>query len=450
MELQFLVNLLFVIVGLLVYLRKPKSFFFYCMSIQPYFMPFIYLPLQSLTDTDTIISINVGFMRSLSILMLILSIISLMKNKELLKNFKELLLPYLLLIFFLIYQNFSVGFHFGALSQNVKEASYIIAPFLLIMADKRVTPDRNTFILFIEWFVGIQLFFCFLNLLGFRWYGKIHGDAFDDSLICGTFTRYNHMANYLATFFLVLSNEFFKNNGITKEKYIVLSFFIVVMIVISGSRMTTVLIAFVVFYHLVIYKRHNLLTIACVMIFVYAGWKGIMGNQNYLGIDSNDGEGIERTVSGIVNVANSDDLSEGSTLFLTAILLDSFFESPIKGNGRALRQSDFYYISKEANEDLFPTDARLVFMLVEYGVVGFSLFMFLFYSIMKCSCVYGSENDKLFYIGAFLFFLLFTVTDDGFFDKMQFLIVTVYAFLLNVPPKEDSLCENVKRLECYE
>ena len=428
MVMNFIVFLLLDLVGLMIYFRNPKRFFFYCISVQPYVMPFICLPLQYWLDSDTIISINVGYSRALCMLMLMITIVSISQKKECLKGFKFLFVSCFLLISFFILKNLSVGFHFGALSMNIKEALYMLAPFILLAIDKRVVPDRKSFVVYIEWFVWIQVFFCFLNLFGFRLYGNIHDDSFDDSLICGTFTRYNHMANYLATFFFVLSNEYYKYKRISIKKYYILSSLIGLLIVFSGSRMTFVLYAFSIFYYVIIYYRKSIIGVLCVIVVLIASWKLIAGNQDYYGMNQNDGEGLERTISGIVNVANSDDLSQGSTIALSVLLLESFFDSPLTGNGMSKRGSDFYYFSENASEKNFPTDARLVYMLVEHGIIGVLLYAFFFLSILKYTKFMGQEHERSFFLGALLFFVLFTITDDGIFDRIQLLIFVTYSF----------------------
>lgn len=106
---------------------------------------------------------------------------------------------------------------------------------------------------------------------------------------------------------------------------------------------------------------------------------------------------------------------------------------PILGNGRSYRKDYYYGKPTEAynNEGSFKVDARLAFMFVEYGIIGLSLFFFLFFSIFKGCFMYIEEHKKVIYVGAMIYFLLNSITDSGFWDYIIFSSVLIYVFSIN-------------------
>ena len=360
-------------------------------------------------------------------LMLLLFCISYIKENNS-KSLRGIILPLILLVSFLFIQNLNVGFRVGTLYANIINVLWNIAPFTLLLINKKIRPGRKDLIEYICYFVYIQLSFCALNLIGFRIYGDL-SEGFSDSLICGTFSRYNHMANYLATFFLILSHEYFNNKGICREKYYLLALLIGLLIVMSGSRVTFVLYFLTAFYFFCLYygkKTVILSSIAIVMLFSTF----IIGNDSFYGQNADEGTGLTRNLIGIIDLANSDDFSEGNTLSLSAFLVLTRFDSPLTGNGKVFRPDKFYIhpLNAEYDENVFRTDARLAFMLVEYGIIGLFLFAYLFITMFKVCRTNSNIHDNAFYWGAGLYFFLFSLTDNGFWDIVQFSVIFIYAF----------------------
>lgn len=303
-----------------------------------------------------------------------------------------------------------------------------VAPIILLLIDKKVRPQRKSLIRFISVFVVVQLLFSVFNMLGFRIYGEYSG-MFYDSLICGTFTRYNHMANYLATFFFILCYEYFEHRSLRALYFYVLASFMGLLIAFSGSRMTTVLFVFTAFCFFSMYKSKKTVVLTIIGCTTFMSFY-VLGNEHFLGQKADEGTGLERNMIGIIDFANSDDLSEGSTVALSAYLLLDKFDSPLLGNGKAYRgKEDFYFIpAGDKIGNFFRTDARLVFMLVEYGIIGLGLFLLLYYSIFKACYRYSEERRRCLYVGAFIYFLLFSLTDNGFWDYVQISILYIYVF----------------------
>ena len=197
---------------------------------------------------------------------------------------------------------------------------------------------------------------------------------------------------------------------------------------LSGSRMTLVLFVFTALYLFYVYNSKKVIIVSFLTIISLFGMY-IIGNDSFLGQQADDGTGLERNLIGIIDLANSDDLSQGSTLALSVYLLIDKFNSPMLGNGKSARPINYYgHYTDTINETVYKTDARLAFMFVEYGVVGLSLFFFLFASMFKSCYLYSEEHCKYFYWGASIYFLLFSLTDNGFWDYIIFSTLFIYVF----------------------
>lgn len=418
-----------VIFGISIIIVKPKLFFIYWLSIYAYILPLIYLPLRSFfTPYERFVPILSNYPGAILFLMLLFSAISWRRPNRIYKIVYTLLFPLTLLLLFIFLQNVIVGIDIRALIANTRDILWSVAPFCLLMLKYNVRPTRDSLINYIIIFVFIQTAFCFLNLVGFRIYGSLNG-GFDDNLISGTFPRYNHMADYLTIFFYILSYEYWECNRIKKKLYYLMFFLIGLLIFMSGARMSLILYTLIVMFYIFCYKSRKIV-FGFLLGMGLLGGLFIIGNDSYLGKKADDGTGMERNMIGIINLANSDDVSEGNTLEMSARILYDYLNSPLFGNGKSYRQ-DFYYGKPTwpyNNEGSYKVDARLAFMFVEYGIIGLLLFFFLFFSIFKGCYLYSEENKKKIYIGAFLFFLLNSTTDPGFWDYIMFSVIIIYVF----------------------
>lgn len=425
------------LLGLILYFIRPKMFFIYWLSIQPYILPvfFILSPSSFTPVEDNFLPLYFGYPVSLGNLMLVLFIVALLRVKGHVDNLKILVPPIMVMIVFLFFQSIWIGFNISALYTNYRWLLFSIAPFILLYIDKRTRPHRYSLLKFIHFFIIVQSIFCVLNLLGYRIYGDISG-IFDDNLVCGTFTRYNHMANYLATFYLIVTYEFYEGKLIKRKNYLFMTIFIGGLILISGSRMNLILYTFIFLFFFFINHRVKY-SILIFIAFFSAFCVYFIGNRSYSGQSGDEGTGFERNIIGITNLSNADDISEGNTLALSAYLLADKFESPLIGNGQAFRKNSYYDVTDEINEDAFKTDARLVFMLVEYGIIGLLLFLFIYFVIFKGTYMYSYEHKRRLYLCAFIYFLLFSLTDNGFWDYTQFSIVLIYAFSIKMNEKRN-------------
>ncbi len=420
-----LVIFILLLIGWVIYTSKPKFFWIYWLSIYPYVLPLLYLLLKPfLTPMYERFQPILEYYPSV----ILLFISFLIFRHILTSKLKIFRLPIALLFLFLILQNIFVGVDVKAFLLNIKDVLCVVIPCVLLIINRKIRPNRTSFLKYIYFFILIQTFFCILNSVGFKIYDEMIEGGFEEHLICGTFTRYNHMANFLSVFFFILIYEYHEHKSLQRDKFLLSCFIIALLIFLSGSRMTLLLLLYIMICIVYIYygKRYILLFFLLLvsLFFVY-----IKNNEIFIGQNADEGTGIERNVIGVIDLANSDDLSEGSTLALSANLFMNYFNSPFIGNGKDHRSVFFY-----GNPALDPfagsykNDARLAFMLVEYGIIGLSLFLFLFSSTFKACLSYSEEKSNRLYFIAFFYFLLFSITDAGFWDAQIFSCFFVYVF----------------------
>ena len=422
---HIIINTLLVIIALAIYIKRPKMFFLYWISIYPFVLPIVYLFLNPFLTPieETFEPVLITYPGVILFLMFFLAFPKLGCPK-----LWVIMLPLSFLILFVSLKNIIIGLDIHALYDNVRDIIWIVAPSFLLITNKKVRPNRNSFIHYIFLFVLIQSIFCLLNLCGIKIYGNSSVD-WEENLICGTFMRYNHMANYLSIYYLILMYEYMEHKRIERKIFLIMAVVIGTIILLSGSRMTLLLFSFVSIFFVLIYKSWKY---SIASLFAIASFVGIyiIGNDSFDGQKADGGTGFERNAIGIINLVNSDDISKGSTIDMSATVLYEYFKSPLTGNGKSYRKEYYYGKPDDTyhNEFIFKTDARLAFMFVEFGLFGIVLYTLLFISLFKSGHLYGEEHKKSFYWGLGIYFLLFSVTDPGFWEKVIFSIVFVYVF----------------------
>lgn len=89
-------------------------------------------------------------------------------------------------------------------------------------------------------------------------------------------------------------------------------------------------------------------------------------------------------MEGFLNLGNSDKGSTNSTFDLSIYLLDQCFDTGVVfGNGYAERGDFAYGTFGAVSLDNFVADARIAYLLVEYGLLGVSLYMITFFSFFQ-------------------------------------------------------------------
>lgn len=141
-------------------------------------------------------------------------------------------------------------------------------------------------------------------------------------------------------------------------------------------------------------------------------------------------EGLNRTMEGFLSLVNSDKGSTNSTFDLSIYLLDQYFDTGgVFGNGYAERGDFAYGTFGVVSLNNFVADARIAYLLVEYGLLGFSLYMITFYSFfsdMKTRKDFTNCRTKLFV--CYCYYFVLSLTEAGFFDRIFLPYMFIFAF----------------------
>lgn len=421
--------------GLIVYIRIPKLFFVYWLSVPAFVVPLFFILFNpSYVGKQTIETFYMGFRAPLVYLLIFITIVEYLKTRRLRQ--KGYILPFFVLTFFLIAQNVLKGFNAEALLVNVREVLFLMMPTIALSISPRLRPKRKELINFLFLFIAIEAFFCILNSVGFRLYSKYSsGGSFADVFLCGTFLRYNHLTNYLTTFYLFLSTAYFTNRSIPRSGYIIVTIIVGFIIIMSGARISVILFFLTIGLFFLLYRsKYVVLLVIIAIVFAYAA--PIMLSKFDVGTPNADqATGFERNITGLMDLFKSKNVDE-NTLTLSAFLLLTKFGDPLMGNGYAYRNTNQYEISGNIDEITLQTDSRVAFMMVDYGIVGCLCFAFFFYGIIKCNRNrYGNKSRRLWTI-LILYYIAFTITETGIFDLVPFSMLSIYCFSrvgINIP-----------------
>lgn len=365
----------------------------------------------------------------------ILIIIEIIKGKKI----PQLPRVYISIIFFSIYLFFwSVATHFSLHSiwSGISELLTLTLPLIYILINKNNLPNNCQILSFLRTTITIELIIVLLNYFDIYLFPSMYISQFvenylgelsplDDSKITGTFSRFNALGNFFTTILLFISAHYFSNSGLKLVKYLAILIILIVPIILTGAKMSLV-ISFIVLLTcgLIYFKKHKLFTITTVIgsILFFTFIKNI--NTAKLEIDN---VGIERQINGLTKFLNDTNSDESSTAGISIYLLDKYFnKSPFLGCGYSYKGEFAYGTWGMVTLSNFRSDARLAYILVEYGLIGFSLYLLFFYSIFS----YLYKNTSIIYrrnlIICFIYYLILTITESGFFDRLCFPLIFIY------------------------
>lgn len=417
--------------GLIIYFIKPRYLFIYWMGVAPLVTPFFFFLFP--VDNETFFSLYFTTYRPLSYMLCVILILEYIKHPHMILKDKMVIYSSLLLLAFLIIQNVNIAFSISSCLSDIFDVSFMVCPLLLLARFQAIRPTPKIMVVFVKFIVILQAVCCFLNVFGIRIYKSIYiYDSFELNAISGSFARYNHMANYLTTLFLFISVWYFVTKTISKKTYIELTTIIGALVLLSGAKVSLVLYLFVFFSFLYLHNRSKVKRIIMILapciisLLLFFHIKGI--NQG----EAEKVSGLERNIYGLAHVLQSSSKDDDSTLFLSTLLYDRFFDNPILGNGYLNYDIDKYStsIGNWYSVDVFLSDARLLFTLVEYGILGTLLYIFFYFSVFR----YVKESTHLKGVVVWLiagYYILLTVTEIGIFDIYMYAMIFIFLFAYN-------------------
>jgi hypothetical protein len=249
-------------------------------------------------------------------------------------------------------------------------------------------------------------------------------------IISGTFIRFNVLANVLLVLFIIISLEFFSCKKKSRKIYFrymvffILSFY---MIFLSGARTALILSIFFLFIIAILYfhlnKRFSFLI--CILFIASSLFVLKLDIAGAISLDATST--VERQIYGLATLFTN--TGKGDTVLdVSKVLLQNYFSSnPFWGVG--MNQFDY-------NLEVITlcSDARIAFILTNYGLLGFFILMLFFITLVIFLINEFSYRDaqkvKKIYIIFFLLFLL-GVTEFGLWGKLEMLMCIVYSYYLS-------------------
>ncbi len=149
--------------------------------------------------------------------------------------------------------------------------------------------------------------------------------------------------------------------------------------------------------------------------------------------------GIDRQLNGLASFVQSDTDDDHSTVALSTYLLNNYFDrSPLLGSGLSYKGEFAYGNWGNCTLTLFRADARIAYMIVEYGIIGFLLYFTVFISIFIHLSKKIAKEDGVKLLFCFVYYILLTITEPGFFDRLCFPLLFVYVFCVLSPKHKSS------------
>lgn len=417
--------------GYLIAIKKPNLLFLYWLSLQPIIMPLYVFLFTSGLDLDSFDKLYFSYPIGVNLLFIFLFLIKFTQKRLPPVYYRTIIVPIILLLFFLILQGCYTHFSLPSILRTTLLSINTVCPLLLLLIDKKYRPERIVLKKYVCFVIILQVSFCILNYFGITVYPILNqNESFSNHLISGTFGRYNHMTNYLTTIYLFITYEYFEKKEISVYIFILFSIAIGLIVLFSGARMSMVLFGFsiIVFFLLDNIKRFHIGNLILLFTVLFVGWKYLIQSEVTSNSEANEGTGVERNMSGLSNFLQNDLEDDDSTVSLSFYLLTSYFNNPIVGNGYSYLGDDAYYLNSAINQSAFIADARLAYMIVEYGLVGVLVYLLLYRGIYKSLLISCLKEDELIVKVGYIYFFICTLTEGGFFDVGIFTMLIIYCF----------------------
>ena len=425
---------LITIIALGIYCLRPHFLFLFWMMTWPLLCPLFCLfgGLYDVESANSFLYIVPEFFSYAYLLIFLLQIGR--KGKKILKA-KRLLISFVVLSFFFLIHSCVTHFDAQSIYLNIKSIIYLLLPMFVMIMDEKTRPNPKQLYIVALFILIIETFFVFLNYSGIRayiaWYQAVIEFPEGATLATGTFLGSPRLADYTATLFCFFSVDFFSRRKIPGWQYLFIVFLCVICMLASGIRTPLAVSVIVVGLTVFLYgKQYRLLLIVLLLV----GYSGLSWLGTYQGGELTNNDGVNRVVEGLTSFTQSkkDKVDDRSTLRLSGKLLDEYFyRAPILGNGRASLGHGAYPIADHVSDvSDFKADARLAFMLVEYGLVGFFLYFLLYSNIFKYFSNRLIVKDKRRSIIIFTYFVILSLTGSGLWDQNLFPYTYLYFSIL--------------------
>lgn len=418
------IHVILIIIGaFIVYLLKPSILFMYSYTIMALLFPLFANHSGAVTEEDlgNVTGVN-GAAISYSYIAIFLIELIRVKIKNI-PFIKYAILVALYLIICGVIRELSEK----TIRQEIVSYLNMSMPLALMLLNNKFIPTKKSLRTFIILFFFIETIVVILNLNGvfLTIASYLEVGRGDWSSVCGTFCRFNALANYYTTIFLYISLLYFGIKGIKTGYYIGITIFVFITIMITGARASLVMFFAVLLMCIFFYSRENRM-FTLFMLSTMFGIGYLILTVDELSNTLSNFVGIGRMIDGLQNALKGADDAHGSTTDATFALLSEYgFNNPLFGNLR-LGYGDNAYPKVGAELAGLTSDARLAFLYVEYGFWGLMIMAAYLNSIFKTirNRIEKKHINQLSI--CFVYYLALTITEMGFFDYEIFVMMSIY------------------------
>lgn len=426
-------------IGLWIYAKRRRWVALFWLCIIPVFFPFsVYLTRSFSWESFTQLRYQmVDFGKYYIAVLVVFRLLT-----KPLPNLKYVYLFTFLWLFYYLIDSFFIhrGCDLVVFRTTITEIFSQILLFLYIIQHKKWLPTYKDVIATLLFLIFLQFGICILQFMHiYIFYPCYYLPQFintiwgvqgynDDSLLTGTFFRYNAMTNFMTTAYLFIAMEYYSNNAIRKKTFFSLSIVIFVCILMSGAKASLALFFFILCASIFIYgKRHRGAFISAL----------IVGLVFYLSIpliitkDIDTGYiGLDRMINGWISVFE-DSARSGSTSSLSFYLLENFFDiNPLFGAGYSYKGELGYGNVGICTLTSFNSDAKLAYIIVEVGLIGLLLYILVFSAIFKVCFRYCPNKEHIKIWVCIVYYILLNITESGVFERICFPMVFIYVFCM--------------------
>lgn len=442
-----LYTIIVVVIGLALYLLRPKWIIIYWLILFPIVFPLYNLITLNFDREVFYMMINQGHV-GLRNLFIILFVIEWAKNKCQIPYKGMLFISIISIVIYIFFHN--LIHHPGQfeLWPVFSQLLSMILPLFFFILRRDLLPTITMLHCLIITILVLQILGIAVDLTGNHVYptfyvpyiavlenGTMYDDSLREGLAMGTFPSSTILSNFLTTIYLFYSLEYFSGKNVSTKLYVSMTLIIAVMLLLSGIRVGLALFMFIIIACNVMYIHTHVKLFLFTLILSISGYLSLISYDVSSGSDEGN-EGLNRQLEGMAMFVQSKKTGDEdfSTFRLTPYLLENYFmEGPFIGNGASYKGEYAYGNSGSVTLQMFQADARLAYMVVEYGMIGIFLYFLYYNSIFKYlkSQVIKDERKKLSL--CFLYFIILTVVDPGLFDRLNFPLIYIYALCVLQP-----------------
>jgi hypothetical protein len=317
-------------------------------------------------------------------------------------------------------------FHDVSFLTSIHFYRQLIIPLLLFLVFSTIK-ENITIEQFRKYFILVIILEFFLSLLQYQNLSPeflTQKDLNIERLFHGTFSNNNFIGNFFALFALVLYFELIEKSflELSKLKFYSLLSMTVLGVVLSGVRTSFLaLIAGVILANLMLPGKRKL------VLTVLIGCLIFINSLSNLKTFFSDNNSVTRIIEGIEVLTTETDLKNSkSTISLSLRLFEAFNDGNFWiGQGKLFKGGYFVVDSGSTTTEISiekknETDATLMIILVEFGVIGLLIFL------LPAIWIFNISNNKKKSMVFLVTLLLMTVTDLGIYYSLNVLIVLFY------------------------